>query len=270
MKNIALIISVILILSSCKKTDDEVTILNNTIDRLWKDNLRTVSYINSEVENQGNRRLDIEVLDRVKTVLKLRREYNIPEHYSSIDDLFQKSITLEYISAIKRIIEKDKIDIENSNLTNTINLLSSESIDKSRLQKRIILISLIMLEADFLEQHARMVSGCNLGAGIELNFDGLPKKLFAGQYHESITSIVLNQNNGVTCKFINLSVAYNDEPVEFEFKSFDNALFLTFFAANKGKYKFSFDLETNYMGSEINFKQHFETEIIALENPNLQ
>jgi len=188
----------------------------------------------------------------------------IPEASASIDGLFQADKTLAYVSAIEKLVNTKKENIESPHFTNTIKLLSAKSNDLDRLQKRIIMTSLVMFEGDIFEEYTcAIASGC--GFGLNANFDKTPEELFVGQYHESITSILLQKHAETNLHFKNVSVTLDSKPVEFDFKPFDTTLYLKFLARSKGEYNFSFDLITNYLGSDIDYKQHFETKIIAKE-----
>ncbi len=249
---------------SCQRPSEEITLLNSTIDRLWRDNLEIANSIAAEVEDGGNRNLDVRVLNHTKELLKKRKSYGIPESSDLIDSLFNKSLALNYVSFIQTLSKNEKLSLESEHLANTISFLSKEYRGDKTLQKRISLISLLMLESDFLVNRARSV-GSSCGFGHSLNFSTESDNLQVGEYHESITSVAEFEHDHTKFIFRNVTVTLNNKPVEFEFKTIGMSLFLRFLAAEQGKYKFSFDLSTIYLNSEIEYKQHFETQIEAKE-----
>lgn len=262
MRRIAVISQlIILTLASCQFSDDGLKTLNTAINQKWHENIRLVDLTTKQVEESGNRPLDVEVLDDSKSILELRRKFDMPETADSLDQQLNIESAIEYGFKLSEFIKQKEISVDQE-FEKTIAGLATENLNEE-LKKRLIFLNVLNFESQIFEDRLRTI-GVNCGFCYSFNLFSEKDSVQLGSIHESIVSIADQTNDFQNFSFENIQVSLNDKIIETEFVAIGCSIYMKFPVREPGKYIYTGDLRIKYEGVEYEYLCGFRFEIMGL------
>lgn len=247
---------------SCNSDREELQSLDEVIDRLWAENIRTFNGVINRVEDAGNRRRDVLLVTHGRQLFKTRKELRIPELSDSLQVDFNDKLIIDYLNSAHELI--NIYEIPQRRIDNVVNDVNKFVIDR-QLENRKILIALLLLESEIFEKMARMVGSLCIFC-YTFNFSTNSETVKVGDNHESIISIrdLINSSNNFS--YDSLVISRNGRQIEFDSRPLGSSVYTKFQPSEPGEHLISGILTTSFEDSEWQMKCGFQFSVMVLEN----
>ena len=235
----------VVLLVSCRPDQNEMAVLDQVIEDYSEENTLLYESMARQVENEGNRPKEIEVLEKAKAGF-LHPQFVKPD----ID-----SVNMGFLIHIKDslVFLADQVGLSNYGL-------SGFKVTSSQKVKKLLQIGMLQLEKEYLEFFAKKIGGsCAFNIPIYLNI-----KEDTGLV-DQLVNLTLNlsdypyQNDNY--QYENLSLTNNDQKIDFEHEAIKSTLIISFVPKVEGMYLLKGDFVTEFSELHYDYTYHFDFEI---------
>lgn len=246
-------------LVSCGPDQNEMAVLDQVIEDYVEQNLSIFERILTIVEEEGNRPVEVEILNLAEEIVNVGR-FNDSLSFDQILDsqfimeqklVFPDSLFSEYsrkeLKSIRSKYQKRKVEIERS-----IFIADEFSF-------RLHVINFLQLKRNYLDHLLKMVSNCTWFTSVHLSINN--DIAINGQPFRGIISLSDSPTSDINYSYKNLEIILDNTSMAFDSEQIGSSLIITFIPNQIGTHVITGELVRNFKSSENSLSTDFHFEI---------
>ena len=277
MKYLSLITFLLLTLSCQTKEDHslEAAVLDDAIEESISNNVDMLRRTHNQVSERGDRSDHVEIYERAKELIKLKKIVPLPYDANNQEKLWPKDSVLRYLDLVKKEVVdfeldstkyfiSDRVERPENLISRIKDLLKKEKL--SWIDQRLVYLNILQLEGDLLNSLSAFI-GSEGVFDFAIPYNRFPQQdtINTAQSYTFYLSPAIKQPLKTDLKFIPVTCTFNGELIPVKQENVEGLMKITFAPQLPGKYKFEGKFKVEYMEVEREIRLIYNNTIHVVE-----